>query len=152
MRDVGKNHQEARSPMSIFKLTPNVSVAPQIEAEDLEAIKSMGFRSIINNRPDRESMQQPASDAIAEKAAALGLDYRFIPVISGSFEDEDVARFRDALDEMEGPVLAFCRSGTRSSVMWALANAGRMPAGEIIEAAGNAGFDLSALKPRLEKQ
>jgi sulfide:quinone oxidoreductase len=151
MQDVGQNYQEARSPMSIFKLTPNVSVAPQIEAEDLATIKSMGFRSIINNRPDQESAQQPANDAIAEKAAALGLDYRFIPVISGSFEDEDVARFRAALDEMEGPVLAFCRSGTRSSVMWALANAGRIPADEIIEAAGNAGFDLSALKPRLEK-
>jgi len=137
--------------MSIFKLTPNMSVAPQIEKEDLETIRTMGFRSIINNRPDRESAQQPANDAIARKAAELGLDYRFIPVVSGSFDDTDVARFREALDEMEGPVLAFCRSGTRSSVMWALANAGRMPADEIIEAAGNAGFDLSALKPRLEK-
>ncbi len=137
--------------MSIFKLTPNVSVAPQIEAEDLETIKAMGFRSIINNRPDQESMQQPENDVIAEKAAALGLDYRFIPVVSGSFNDADVARFRQALDEMEGPLLAFCRSGTRSSVMWALANAGRMPAREIIEAAGNAGFDLSALQPRLER-
>lgn len=152
MQRDGQNHQEARSPMSIFKLTPNVSVAPQIEAEDLETIKSMGFRSIINNRPDRESAQQPANDAIAQKAVEIGLDYRFIPVISGSFEDVDVAHFRQALDEMEGPVLAFCRSGTRSSVMWALANAGRMPADDIIEAAGNAGFDLSALRPRLEKK
>lgn len=137
--------------MSIFKLSPDVSVAPQIEAEDLETIKAMGFRSVINNRPDRESAQQPGNDVIADKAAALGLDYRFIPVVSGSFEDEDVAQFRKALDEMEGPVLAFCRSGTRSSVMWALANAGRMPAREIIKAAGNAGFDLSALQPRLER-
>ncbi|HSP26311.1 MAG TPA: TIGR01244 family sulfur transferase [Saliniramus sp.] len=137
--------------MSIFKLTPDVSVAPQIEAEDLETIKAMGFRSIINNRPDQESAQQPGNDVIADKAAALGLDYRFIPVVSGSFNDEDVAQFRKALDEMEGPVLAFCRSGTRSSVMWALANAGRMPAREIIAAAGNAGFDLSALQPRLER-
>ena len=137
--------------MSIFKLTPDVSVAPQIEAEDLETIKAMGFRSIINNRPDQESAQQPGNDVIADKAAALGLDYRFIPVVSGSFNDEDVAQFRKALDEMEGPVLAFCRSGTRSSVMWALANAGWMPAREIIAAAGNAGFDLSALQPRLER-
>jgi sulfide:quinone oxidoreductase len=137
--------------MSIFKLTPDVSVAPQVEADDLETIKAMGFRSIINNRPDQESAQQPGNDVIADKAAALGLDYRFIPVISGSFNDEDVAEFRKALDEMEGPILAFCRSGTRSSVMWALANAGRMPAREIIQAAGNAGFDLSALQPRLEK-
>jgi sulfide:quinone oxidoreductase len=137
--------------MSIFQLTPSVSVAPQIEADDLETIKAMGFRSVINNRPDSESAQQPANARIAEKAAALGLDYRFIPVVSGSFEDADVAQFRKALDEMQGPVLAFCRSGTRSSVMWALANAERMSSDEIIEAAGKAGFDLSALRPRLDK-
>lgn len=137
--------------MSIFKLTPTVSVSPQIEAEDLETIKAMGFRSIINNRPDDESGQQPANAIIEEKAQALGLGYRFVPVVSGNFEDGDIAKFRDALDALEGPVLAFCRSGTRSTVMWALANAGHMPADEIIEAAGKAGFDLSGLKPRLER-
>jgi sulfide:quinone oxidoreductase len=137
--------------MSIFKLTSTVSVSPQIEAEDLETIKAMGFRSIINNRPDDESGQQPANAIIEEKAKALGLGYRFVPVISGNFEDADIAKFRDALDALEGPVLAFCRSGTRSTVMWALANAGQMPADEIIEAAGRAGFDLSGLKPRLER-
>lgn len=137
--------------MSIFKLTPMVSVAPQIEADDLETIKAMGFRSIINNRPDDESAQQPANAIIEAKAEALGLGYRFVPVVSGQFEDADIAKFRDALDSLEGPVLAFCRSGTRSTVMWALANAGRIPAAEIVEAAGNAGFDLSGLKPRLEK-
>ncbi len=137
--------------MQILKLTPEMSVAPQIEAEDLAAIKEAGFRSVINNRPDGESMQQPENDAIAAKAAELGLDYRFIPVVSGNFADEDVAKFRDALDTMEGPVLAFCRSGTRSSVMWALANAGRMPTDRIIEAAAGAGYDLSALRWRLDK-
>lgn len=137
--------------MSIFKLTPMVSVSPQIEIDDLETVKAMGFRSIINNRPDDESAQQPLQAAIAAKAEALGLGYRFVPVVSGHFEEADIAKFRDALDSLEGPVLAFCRSGTRSTVMWALANAGRMPADGIIEAAGNAGFDLSGLRSRLER-
>ena len=72
------------------------------------------------------------------------------PWFPGHFAPEDVAAFREALDDLDGPVVAFCRSGTRSSVLWALSNAGRMPADEIIAAAARAGYDLSALRGRLE--
>ncbi|MGY6643671.1 MAG: TIGR01244 family sulfur transferase [Salinarimonas sp.] len=136
--------------MSYIPLTDDIAVAPQLRLEDLDAIAAAGYKAVINNRPDGESPDQPPQEAIAARAAELGLEYRFVPVISGQFAPQDVAAFRTALDELAGPVVAFCRSGTRSSVLWALANAGRMPEDEIIAIAGQAGYDLSALRGRLD--
>lgn len=136
--------------MPYVRLTDDIAVAPQLSIEDLDAIKAAGFKAVINNRPDDEGPDQPPQASIAARAAELGLAYRFVPVVSGHFAPEDVAAFREALDDLDGPVVAFCRSGTRSSVLWALSNAGRMPADEIIAAAARAGYDLSALRGRLE--
>lgn len=137
--------------MPHIPLTDDIAVAPQLRLEDLDAIAQAGYKAVINNRPDGESPDQPLQEAIAARAAELGLEYRFVPVVSGQFTPEDVAAFRAALDALDGPVVAFCRSGTRSSVLWALANAGRMPEDDIIAIAARAGYDLSALRGRLDR-
>ncbi len=136
--------------MTHIRLTDDIAVAPQLQLEDLDAVAAAGYKAVINNRPDGESPDQPPQEAVAARAAELGLEYRFVPVISGQFAPQDVAAFRAALDELNGPVVAFCRSGTRSSVLWALANAGRLPEDDIIAIAAQAGYDLSALRGRLD--
>jgi sulfide:quinone oxidoreductase len=135
----------------IRMLTPEIAVAPQIRLEDLAAIKEAGFKTVINNRPDGESMDQPPSAAIEAEAARLGLAYRYVPVVSGAMTMDDVSAFDAALSETEGPALAFCRSGTRSATLWAFTQAGARAPDEIIAIAGNAGYDLSGMRPYLQR-
>ena len=101
--------------MNIRKITGAVSVSPQIEASDVAAIKNAGFRAVICNRPDGEEADQPGYAEIAAAAEAAGIEARYVPVQSGMVTDGDVAAFGDALSEMQGPVLAYCRTGTRSA-------------------------------------
>lgn len=136
--------------MKIAELTPSLSVASQIAPSDLGALAAQGFRAVINNRPDGEAGDQPPSAMIAEAAQRAGLAYRHVPVVSGKITDDDVAAFAAALDELKGPVLAFCRSGTRSTVLWALSEAERLDPERILGTAADAGYDLWALRPRLE--
>lgn len=136
--------------MQIRKLTPFLSVAPQITEADLGILAAQGFRSVINNRPDNEGEGQPASAAMAEAAGRLGMGYRHIPVVSGKVTDGDVDAFADALGEMKGPVLAYCRTGTRSTTLWALAEAWHLSPDAILRTTAEAGYDLEALRPRLE--
>lgn len=136
--------------MNPVKLTPTLSVSSQITPQDLVEAAAAGFKSIINNRPDGEAPDQPRSDDIAATAHRLGLAYRAIPVVPGQLSDDQAASFRKALAEMPGPTLAFCRSGMRSTTLWALASAGDMRAEAILKTAADAGYDLSALRPRLE--
>jgi sulfide:quinone oxidoreductase len=137
--------------MDIHRITPGLSVAPQISPADVGLAASQGFRSIVNNRPAGESEDQPSAEAIREAAQAHGLDYRDIPVVSGQVTDADAAAFSQALGEMKGPVLAFCRTGTRSATLWALASAPLLSVEAILDATKAAGYDLSALRGRLEK-
>jgi sulfide:quinone oxidoreductase len=136
--------------MDIRHVTPALSVSPQIAEADLEAIAAKGFKSVINNRPDGEENGQPASEAIAAAAARNGLAYRHIPVVPGNLSDADVTAFAQALDELEGPVFAFCRTGTRSTTLWALSQTPHLDAAEILKTAAAAGYNLEALRPRLE--
>ncbi|MCF4165885.1 bifunctional protein tyrosine phosphatase family protein/NAD(P)/FAD-dependent oxidoreductase [Zavarzinia compransoris] len=135
---------------SLKKLTPFLSVAPQITTGDVGSLSALGFRAIINNRPDGEGPGQPPSAEIAEAAKRLGLDYRHIPVVSGQVTDEAVAAFTAALEEVKGPVLAFCRTGTRSTTLWALSEAHHLSTDAIVEAAAGAGYDLANLRTRLD--
>ncbi|ADZ72677.1 TIGR01244 family sulfur transferase [Polymorphum gilvum] len=137
--------------MDIRKISSSLSVAPQIEVADLAAVAAQGFRTVVNNRPDGEAPGQPGSDAMEAAARALGLAYLYIPVVSGRITDEDIEAFRRALATVEGPVFAYCRSGTRSTCLWALAEAAR--GGDIagiVSAAAEAGYALDGLRPRLE--
>ncbi len=117
-------------------------VAGQIDPADLPAIKAAGVTMIVNNRPDGEEPGQPSAAEIGSAAREAGLDYRFIPV-AGGFSDDDVAAMAEALDAASGPALAFCRSGTRSTFLWALARARQGDAAEdLIGKAAAAGYNL----------
>jgi sulfide:quinone oxidoreductase len=136
--------------MKSVRLTPNVSVAPQLTGHDLEEAAAAGFRTIVNNRPDGEAPDQPRSEELAAAAKRLGLEYRHIPVVSGQLTDAHIEAFKAAVAEGEKPVLAFCRTGTRSATLWALAARDRLSPNEILQTASAAGYNLEALRPRLE--
>jgi uncharacterized protein (TIGR01244 family) len=127
------------------KLDPTTFVfVRQLTAGDLDEAAAQGIRLIVNNRPDGEEAGQPASAEIEAAARAAGLDYRHIP-IAGGFPPEQVEAMARALEQ--GPVLAFCRSGTRSTFLWALARARRGAAAEeSVAAAAAAGYDLGPIR------
>jgi sulfide:quinone oxidoreductase len=134
--------------MQVHKLTDQFSVAAQISADDITAIAEQGFRSIVNNRPDDEAPEQPANAELEAAARQAGLQWRHIPVVSGKVNDVQVNSFAEALRELPGPVLAFCRSGTRCSVLWVMQAEGK--ADEILATTQAAGYDMSMLRPWLE--
>ena len=111
--------------MQLRQLDGGVYVAPQIAVSDIPALKAQGIRAIICNRPDGESGDQPGFEEIEQAARAEGIEARYLPVVSGKVSDESAVEFGSALDEMPGPVLAYCRSGMRSATLWALSQADR---------------------------
>ncbi len=132
------------------RLDPDVWIAPrQLRAADVSAARALGVALIVNNRPDGEESGQPASAEIEAAAHAAGLGYRHIPVADG-FPPTAVNAMQAAFDE--GPVLAFCRSGTRSTWLWALARASSgAEATTLIRQAAAAGYDLRPLAPYLTR-
>ena len=126
-------------------------VAPQLVPEDFAAARAAGIRTVINNRPDGEAPDQLTDAEARELAATNGLDYAFVPVVSGQMGPDDVAAFRAAIAAHAGPHLAYCRSGTRSCHMWAHATAGERPVDATIAAAAAAGYDLTPARPILER-
>ncbi|MDR3535454.1 MAG: bifunctional protein tyrosine phosphatase family protein/NAD(P)/FAD-dependent oxidoreductase [Acetobacteraceae bacterium] len=135
---------------TLRRLTPALSVAPQLSVADLGGLSALGFHAVINNRPDNEADGQPPSAVLEATARRLGLGYRHIPVVSGTVTDADVAAFDQALRGLRGPVLAFCRTGTRSSTLWSLSQAPHLDPEAILRTAAEAGYDLSGLRSRLE--
>lgn len=135
--------------MDIRPLTPAYAVSPQIAAADLPAIVEAGFTCVICNRPDAEVSPDLHAEAIKAAAEAAGLDFVIAPVTHPTIGPETINRQMQVLAEAKGPVLAYCASGTRSSVLWALGQAGHMTADEILGATAAAGYDLSALRPAL---
>lgn len=126
-------------------------VTGQIRAEDLASAKAEGVTMIVNNRPDGEEPGQPSAADIEAAAGAAGLGYRHIPVSSG-FSPGQVAAMAAALEAAEGPVLAFCRSGTRSAFLWALARAEAGDDGEeLIRKAAAAGYDLTPIRAAFQR-
>jgi uncharacterized protein (TIGR01244 family) len=125
-------------------------VAPrQIGVDDIPALAARGIRLIVNNRPDGEEPGQPASAEIEAAARAAGLGYRHIP-IAGGFPAAQVEAMAEALED--GPVLAFCRTGTRSTYLWALARSSLgADAESLVRQAAEAGYDLSPLAPYLRR-
>lgn len=136
--------------MDIKKISPSFSVTSQLTIKDLGLASSQGFKTIINNRPDGESDDQPSSKEFEHAAQELGLEYLHVPVVSGKISDTDIEAFSEALGNVMGPVLAFCRTGTRSTSLWALSQAKRLDATAILAAAEEAGYNLTSLVPRLE--
>lgn len=133
------------------KLTENVLVSPQLALEDIAAAAASGVAVIVNNRPDGEEPDAPQGADIAEAAAAAGLNYVAIPVGHSGFSEPQVDAMIAALEQAEGPILAYCRSGTRSTFLWALAAAkqGENPE-TIASAAMQAGYDISPIRPMID--
>lgn len=135
----------------IRTINESVSVAPQITVDDIAAIKAAGFVAIVNNRPDEEEAGQPAGDAIRAAAEAAGLAYVAIPITHAGFSHPQIDAMTQALTAADGPVLAYCRSGTRSCNLWALAEAkAGGDSAELVEKAAGAGYDLSGIRPTLD--
>ena len=132
-------------------LAPNFWVSPQIAAEDLAAAKALGVGLVINNRPDGEEFGQPRGAEIEAAAKALGLAYVSIPVGPMGVSPEHLDAFDRAVAANAGGVLAFCRSGTRSTTVRALSEARRgRPADEIIGEAAKAGYNIAGQRRALE--
>jgi sulfide:quinone oxidoreductase len=136
--------------MDVRKLTSSLSVAPQIRPDDMATLAAKGFRTVISNRPDGEEAGQPTAAEMKAAAHAAGLGFHHVPVISNAITDQDVATFKREMEKDSAPVLAFCRTGTRSATLWALSQAGNMPTDDIIKTAEAAGYDLAALRSRLD--
>jgi len=136
--------------MDIRQITPDYAVSPQIEPTDLPAIAAAGFRVVICNRPDAEVPQELSAEVMRIAAEAAGLDFVVNPVTHQTLNMDMVAVQMAALDAAGGPVLAYCASGTRSTIVWSLGSAGLLPTDEIIAVAAQAGYDLFGLRPRLE--
>jgi sulfide:quinone oxidoreductase len=126
-------------------------VAGQLSEADVDRAAEIGIRTIINNRPDGEAPGQPRNADLEARARAHGIAYHFVPAISGRLTPEDVEAFGAVMETAEAPVLAFCRTGSRTTALWALAavRAGAEP-DDVIARAAEAGYDLSSLRPVME--
>ena len=138
--------------MSDFRqVTDHFWASPQIDLDDVAEAQARGFALIINNRPEGEAPDQVPGDAIEAAARSAGMAYRAIPVTHAGFSDPQVHAMATAIGEAEGPVLAYCRSGTRSTLLWALAQAAQGEDPEAIAAsAANAGYDVAPVRPLID--
>jgi len=106
--------------MEYRQINDDFAVTGQITAADIPTVKAAGFKSVISNRPDSEDGAVP-HDGIEAAAKEAGLEFRYIPVVASNITPDDVAKMADALDELEGPVFAYCRSGARSTNLYMMA-------------------------------
>ena len=139
-----------RSAMDIRALTPAYAVSPQIEISDLAALKAAGFTTIIDNRPDGEIPPHLHGPEVKAAAEALGLTFVINPVYPGAMTAENVAVQKAAVEAASGPVFAYCASGNRSSIVWMLMNAGKLPVDEMIATTARFGYNHAALRDQIE--
>ncbi|WP_415403361.1 TIGR01244 family sulfur transferase [Tateyamaria sp. SN3-11] len=136
--------------MDIRQITPTYFVAPQVDPADMADIAAAGITTVICNRPDEEVPPAFQADAIEAAATAAGLEFVRLPLTHQSMNAQNVARHFDVAAQAQGPVLAYCASGTRSTVVWCLGQAGEMQTDDILAAARSGGYDLDNLRPTLE--
>ena len=137
--------------MNLKPLSPDLSVTPQIEIADVADLAARGLKSIIGNRPEGEAPDQPDWCSLVAEAERHGMSARQIPVVPGQIGPDDVERFADALRDLPTPIAAFCRTGTRSAMLWALANPDGLSVDERIAVAAAQGYDLVPLLDRMER-
>lgn len=133
--------------MDIRTITPTYAVSPQIDPEDIPAIKEAGFVTVIDNRPDAEVPPSHQSVAMRQAVEAAGLTFVVNPVTHQGLNMEMVHAQNDAM--AEGKALAYCASGTRSTIVWALGQAQGGSVDAILGAAAQAGYDLGGMRPQL---
>lgn len=136
--------------MDLRRLSPRYFVAPQIAAGDLPAIAAAGITLVICNRPDAEVPPAHRAAAIGAAGRAAGLGFEVLELTHQTMTVKNIARQRAFIEEATGPALAYYASGIRSSVIWALGQAGRMAAGDILARTAAAGYHLGGLRPALE--
>lgn len=136
--------------MDIRAITPDYAVSPQIEPGDLPALKAAGYVTVIDNRPDGEIPPHLHTAEMRKAAEALGLTFVANPVVGGAMTMDNVTAQGAAIAASPGPVLAYCASGNRSSVVWALSQAGDRPVDELVGLPARFGYQLDHLRPQIE--
>lgn len=134
-----------------IRIDDSISVSPQITPDQVRGAAAQGVTLIVNNRPEEEEAGQPSGAEIEVAAAAAGIAYRAIPVTHAGFSGHQLTAMSEALAAADGPVLAYCRSGTRSTYLWALARAQQGDApDELATKAAAAGYDLAPIRGMLD--
>ena len=136
--------------MDIRQLTPTYHVAPQLEPSDFAGLAAQGFTTVICNRPDNEVPPSHHAASMAQAAAENGLTFHALPITMPALTPDVAAAQRGFLNQAESKVVAYCASGTRSAIAWALSEAEQSDVEKILETARNAGYALDALRPTLE--
>ena len=137
--------------MEIRPITPRYAVSPQITVEDVPAIAEAGFVKVICNRPNMEVPAPMQSDAIGDAVRAAGMEYEVLELTHQTMTPENVSLQREMAENCKGPVLAYCASGTRCSVVWALGQCDHMSTDDILDATTKAGYALDNLRPILDQ-
>lgn len=138
--------------MKLAVLSPNVTVLAQPSVEDIGDLADCGYRSVIGNRPEGESADQPEWNDLKAAATALGMEAVQIPVVASAITAADVDAFTEALERLPKPIAVFCRTGTRSALLWALANLASLTVDERIAIAAEEGYDLEPFRPLLSRE
>ena len=131
--------------MKLNKVIEEYVVSDQINAQDISVLKQHGFKTIFCNRPDSEEMNQPTAEELQKVADSLGLKFVHQPVIGNAISQKDVDDFKSYYENAEKPIFAYCRTGTRSTMLWALSESSKRERSEIINLTSAAGYDLSHL-------
>ena len=131
--------------MKLNKVIEEYVVSDQINAQDISVLKQHGFKTIFCNRPDSEEMNQPTAEEMQKVAESLGLKFVHQPVIGNAISEKNVDDFKSYYENAEKPIFAYCRTGTRSTMLWALSELSKRESSEIINLTSAAGYDLSHL-------
>ncbi|MBT8456030.1 MAG: TIGR01244 family phosphatase [Rhodobacteraceae bacterium] len=137
--------------MDIRQITPDFAVSPQIEPGDVPALKEAGFRTVVCNRPDVEVPHELSAEAMRAAVEAAGLTFVENPIDGSAITADGIAAQGTAADAGEGPVFAYCRSGTRSAMVWAMSQAGKREIDDILAACAQAGYPFDGLRGQLER-
>ncbi len=137
--------------MNLQSLSPCLHVTDQLVPTDIPALKAAGISSVVCNRPDGEQPDQPDHVALEAACSEVGLSFAYLPVVPGGITDGQVQQFAMLLERLPAPIVAYCRTGTRSTSLWALSQVGSGVAtpDQVMSIAATAGYDLSSLASRL---
>ncbi len=131
--------------MKLNKVIEEYFVSDQINAQDISVLKQHGFKTIFCNRPNSEEMHQPTAEELQKVADDLGIKFIHQPVIGNAISQKDVDDFKNYYENAEKPIFAYCRTGTRSTMLWALSESSNRASSEILNLTSAAGYDLSHL-------
>ncbi len=133
--------------MTVIKpLNAKLSVAPQITLEEIPGLAAQGYRTLILNRPEGETPDQPSNAEVEAAARAAGMRFLHIPLMSGQFPDATLAEFKKAYSFEQTKILAYCRSGMRSACLWAIAEAKTSGTDAVLKTAADAGFNIAGIR------